>query len=383
MNAQERLAQLRGGFPVKPLDARRVAGSLEMPGCGRRVILDAAGVPLDQLAQLILGPTLAATARQSPFALARGVQFERLVNDNGMAALIALTREHLGLEVPEVRQADLSMTALAPAHGKVDNELRVKLTRQHLRAMLRGDGEAVNLIRHPLLTLDVAGQIAYLEADAFAFAVEGHLYVAEVKSFASVDDQPDPEKVSETGRQTAVYLASLQDTVRDLGFDPAVVATRALLVVPKNFSLTPMGHVLELAVPLRRLRRQLAAMPEVAALLDGVAEDLALPTPVAPDSDEWSTASKMALDVVTALPPRFGDACIRCPMHRPCRAEARRTGAVAQSGSAVANLCGDVQTIGEVMELADGRRTPRSAAERALAGDLGRVVRVISRTEGS
>ena len=44
------LDSFRGEFPRQPLNARRVAGALEAPGCQRRTVLDAAAVNLESSA---------------------------------------------------------------------------------------------------------------------------------------------------------------------------------------------------------------------------------------------------------------------------------------------------------------------------------------------
>ena len=130
-NTSDPLENFRGSFPRQPLNARRVAGALEAPGCQRRTVLDAAAVNLDKLGSLISGTP---TDRQSPFALTRGNQFEQQVVANGMAEIVALARRHLALEIPEVRQHDLSASALSEAYPGVAgikmNELRARLTRR-------------------------------------------------------------------------------------------------------------------------------------------------------------------------------------------------------------------------------------------------------------
>ena len=87
------------------LNARRVAGALEAPGCQRGQRLDAAAVNLDKLGSLISGTP---RDRQSPFAITRGNQFEPQVTANGMAEIVSLARRHLEPKIPEVRQHDLS-----------------------------------------------------------------------------------------------------------------------------------------------------------------------------------------------------------------------------------------------------------------------------------
>lgn len=371
------LAGLRGDMSSQPLNARRIAGGLEQPGCPRRQLLDAAAVPLDAVAKLLNCPEGA----QSPFAITRGNSFEQRVFDNGMAELIALVRACLGYDLTAVAQVDLSAAQISATFGRCDNRLRVKETQHHLRAMLSGDPAACSLLRHPMTTLDVGGITAYLEADALSFYAGGRLTSVEVKSFAAIDGVPDPEKTAVALLQSAVYVISLQDTVAALGWDPAVVSTRVLLVLARDFSLTPVGFVRDIASTVRRLRRRLASLPATADLAAVIPAGLSLPAFPARDAtgDERRAAARRTADAVGALPCKFGDGCMSCPLFRFCRDEARTGGSVTATGSAVAEVCGDVATVDTALALAEGHRIPTSPAEAAVAVHLGRAAAVAAR----
>jgi hypothetical protein len=174
---------------------------------------------------------------------------------------------------------------------------------------------------------------------------------------------------------------SLQDTVADLGFDPRRVSTRVLLVLTRDFGLTPIGFVRDIAPTVRRLRRRLASLPATVALAAGLAAGLelpALPTKNAP-LIERQMASRRAADVVSAIPRRFGDSCISCPLFRYCRDEARIAEEVTAVGSAVAEACGDVGTVARALSLARGGATPTNPPEVAVATHLGRAVAITRR----
>jgi hypothetical protein len=248
-------------------------------------------------------------------------------------------REHLNHDLTAVDQVDLSAEQLAEAYGRVDNHLRVAETRRYLRAMLAGDPSGRQLLRHPMTSLEVGGVAAYLEADALSFIVGGQLTTVEVKSFAAIDGLPDPAKSAAALSQAAVYIVSLQHTVADLGFDPRRVSSRVLLVLTRDFGLTPAGSV---------------------ALAAGLAAGLELPALPTKNALllERQTASRKAADVVSAIPCRFGDSCISCPLFRYCRDEARTADEVTAVGSAVAEACGDVGTVRRALSLARGGSTP-------------------------
>lgn len=371
------LTGLRGGMPVQPLNARRIAGGLDQPGCPRRQLLDAAAVPLDRVARLLDCPD----SGQSPFAITRGNSFEARVFENGMAELIAMVRDLLGYDITRVAQVDLSAAQMSETFGRSDNRLRVKETRRHLRAMLAGDPTACSLLRHPMTILDVGGITAYLEADALSFFAGGELTTVEVKSFAAIDGVPDPVKTTAALVQSAVYMVSLQDTVADLGYDPKAVSTRVLLILARDFGLTPVGFVRDIAPIVRRLRRRLASLPATAELADAIPDGTSLPALPVKDATakERRTVARQVADTVSALPCKFGDGCMSCPLFRFCRDEARNHGSVTATGSAVAEVCGDVTTVTTALELADGHITSTSAAEAAVAAHLGRAAAVATR----
>jgi hypothetical protein len=367
-------AALRGDFPPAALNARRIASSLDVPGCNRRAVLDAACVDINKLAKLLTGED----DRQSPFTITRGNQFEEQVVADGMSSVIQLVRDHLGFTIPEVRQRDLSAAAIREQTGLREPHdvlaYRAWLTRQHLERMLRGEDDAHNLLRHPVTCLSIGGETAWLEQDVLAFAVAGHLGVVEIKSFASIDGRPDPDKVSAALRQSAVYVLSVQQLAAELGFGPDVISTKVLLILPRNLGFVPVGLAHDVEMQVARLRRQIAAVPRVSSIVRSLPEGLALPAlpPKNAPAAEVRQARSAAADVVSSIAPRFGDGCTPCPMFKVCRGEAERHHLVSRLGNDVANSCGSVSTIDRALALADGDAVARTEAERALQDVLGR-----------
>ena len=373
-DARERLVRFRGGFPAKPLDARRVAGLLEAPGCTRRQVLDAASIPMEDLVPLLGGRW----AGSSPLALDRGRRFEQRVVANGMTDLLPLVRQKLGLQVQDIRQLDLSSPELKTQYPDPAinlTALRVKLTRNAVEQMLDGDQAAINLLRHPYLPLSVGDMPTHLEPDVVAFAASGNLAPLEIKSFSCVNGVADPAKVSEAARQMAVYLLGLRELVGSLGGATERVNTSGLLVMTQNLFLRATGHVINLRPQVQRLERTLREFPDATRLAPSVPVSIALPD--LPDDDApqamKDAAREQATEAVGALGMRFGDGCTRCPMLAFCRTEARLQDNVAQLGNQAANLCGDVGTVTAALELAAGSREPHGAAEIAVAAELRRA----------
>lgn len=374
-NTSGRLENFRGDFPRQPLNARRVAGALEAPGCQRRTVLDAAAVNLDKLGSLISGTP---TDRQSPFALTRGNQFEQQVVANGMAEIVSLARRHLALEIPEVRQHDLSASALSEAYpgvtGTKMNELRARLTRQRATEMLSDPTHAYNLIRHAMTRLDFGGETVYLEQDVLAFAVDGRIHVVEIKSYPRIDGRADPVKASATVRQTAVYALSLQQLMVEIGATSDVVNTTTMIVLPENLSFRPTAVTIDIDMYVRRLRRQLASVPLASNILDAIPAGTALPGHPGKQASasELTTAATAAREAIAQLPPRFTDGCVSCPLFRHCRDEVELHHSTARLGSLVAGACGNVTDITAAVDLAERRRAPADASEAAVAATLAR-----------
>lgn len=372
-NSPDPLERFRGDFPRQNLNARRVAGALEAPGCQRRTTLDAAAVNLDRLGSLLSGTP---RDRQSPFAITRGNQFENRVTDHGMAEIISLARRHLGLEIPDARQRDLSATQVQETYPGVTgarmNELRARLTRQCIEEMLTDPTGAYNLIRHAMTRIEFGGETVYLEQDVLAFAVAGRIHVVEIKSYPRIDGRADPAKASATVRQSAVYVLSLQNLVIEVGAPPEVVDTTTMIVLPENLTFRPTAVTLDIDMYVRRLRRQLAEVPHAAAILEAIPPDAVLPVPPADDASPavQAAAAAAARETLACLPARFTDGCTSCPLFHHCRDEAQMHRSTARLGSAVAGACGDVTDIAAALDLAEGRRVPATASEAAVAATL-------------
>jgi hypothetical protein len=329
---------LRGATRAKRHNARTIAALTGNPGCSRRAVLDAAGVDKPGLAERVGFP---GSFGQSRFALARGNGFEAMLK----ADHCALLRETLGITAA-LRYDDLGEDAddtLGARHAR---------TRELLAAP---DGAA--LVDHPLLTLDVAGQPVFLEPDLIAYQVEGRLRVVEIKSFAIVDGQADGAKVSAAATQAAVYVLALRRLLAELGHDESLVDHEVVLVCPENFALRPVAVVIDVRKQLSTLRRQLARLESVSALIEalpaGVSFDLALPP----------AALVEALGQVTA---RYAPECLStCELSVFCRHEA--AGTTAALGRPVRDALGGIETIGEVLAYASGSLAPPDDRAEAAA----------------
>ncbi|MEU8658049.1 hypothetical protein [Actinoplanes philippinensis] len=368
---------------MQDLDARRIAGLLEAPGCHRRLVVDAASLNLPVLVDLLDCPR----SRISPHATRRGQRFEHNVLDNAMAELVPLARTHLGMDITEVRQADLDKSQLRTQHPNLGKDairkMRLDETRHHVQAMLDNDRQALNLIRHPLIAFPVAGVTANLEPDVLAYASgRGRtLTPVEVKSFPlQHKTYADPNKVGAAARQVAVYIVALRQLVQECGADPDRVSDDTLLVLTSGFSIRPDASLVNIAEHVGHLERALNNYPRIGDILGDLPTLISLPAPPPPDASksDKEDAKAQTKEAIAALPMRYGDGCASCPMLAFCTSEAQKTDAVAQLGTNAANTCGDVMTISATFDLIAGRRRPATGAERAVAHDFNRAAQALT-----
>ncbi|HEY8982031.1 MAG TPA: hypothetical protein VIU15_20895 [Streptomyces sp.] len=333
---RHRLAELRGpDVPAKALDARALAALAANPGCGRRALLDGAGVDKTALASALGSP---AVFGQSQFALTRGNAFEAKVKADGGAELLRLAHAALDASAePPVSAAVPDLTAAGP-------EGRTARTALALREAASAPG-TWTLLDHPMLALDVAGSPAFLEPDAVVVHPDGAWTVVEIKSFPMLDGSADPAKVGAAARQAAVYVLALEQVAAQLPAPPRV-RHRVLLVCPRNFSNLPTASAVDVrkqrAVTARQLAR-LTRIEEIAAALpEGTCFAPGLPA-------EQLTAA------VESVPATYTPECLAtCELAFHCRARSRAAGAVTTLGRSVRADLGGLSTVEGVLAAARG-----------------------------
>ncbi|MEV6299596.1 hypothetical protein AB0M02_09345 [Actinoplanes sp. NPDC051861] len=364
--AVQKLDQLRGPGRAKRHNARTIAALTGNPGCSRRAVLDAAGVDKLKLAERIGFP---GSFGQSRFALSRGNAFEAMLKADDCALL----RSVLG--APPVTCHDLGSDDL----GGDDLGGDGLLGDRHARTAALLASARAALIDHPLLTLDVAGQTVYLEPDLIAYAhagtagpagsagasgASGRLQVVEIKSFAIIDGQADSAKVSAAAVQAAVYVLALRALLERQGQDPSLVDHEVVLVCPENFSLNPVAVRLDVRKQLATLRRQLSRLASIDALIDSLPDDMTF--------DLALTAEELT-EALGHVEPHYAPECLStCELSVFCRHEA--SGSTAALGRTVRESLGGIESIDEVLALAEGRREPTEEQAEAAA-----VLRAASR----
>jgi hypothetical protein len=337
-----RLDRLRGSAAPKRHNARTIAALTTNPGCARRAVLDAAGVDKVALAR---GVGFPARSGQSRFAITRGNAFEAQVKADGCAELLRLLRETLDLDLTEAAYSDLE-------GGNDNQQLRHAHARAELARAVAAGGTASTLFDHPLLRVNLAGQDVFLEPDLVAFQHRGTFHVVEIKSFAVIDGQADPDKVAAAAIQSAVYVLAL----RQLLGSPDTVSHDIVLVCPENFANRPVAVKVDVRRQLTVLEHQIARLARIDRILDDLPAGLTFDLGATVDG----VATRPRADLIAALHhvgARYTPGCIAgCDLAFFCRDEAAHR--TATLGPAVREELGGVQTVAEALGLADGTLVP-------------------------
>jgi hypothetical protein len=345
-----RLDSLRGAVPAINHNARTIAALAANPGCGRRAVLDAAGIDKEKIAHHLGFPS---PFGRSVFAIIREKAFEDLVKADECAHLLRLLRDKLGMSVSEVSYDDLGGVG-----GDATPEARHARTRDLLQRAAQDLDGGGTLFDHPLLKLATAGHDVYLEPDVIAFQIKGRFHIVEIKSFAIIDDQADAGQVSAAARQSAVYVHALRDLFTELGLDPERISHNVVLVCPENFANHPTATLVDVRQQLTVLRRQLSRLTRVDQIVDELPAGLTFD--LAPDDEGTPTrpAGELA-SAVREVEARFAPECLSsCDMAFFCRAEARACDSADVLGRAARDELGSVESITTALGLADGALRP-------------------------
>ncbi|MCM1941503.1 hypothetical protein NC239_25190 [Streptomyces sp. G3] len=346
----DRLARLRGPQPPQPYTARKITALTANPACSRRAVLDAAGVDKALLAQQVgYEPRFG----QSPFALARERAFHDLVKWGAYAELIRLLRERLSVPVAEAHVTDLNEVG-----GNTTLPVRERETRRLIAHVASGQDVRLILDR-PVLTLEVAGQKAYLEPDALTHRIGGKFYVVLIRSFAAIDGQANPKAVAEAAKQAAVYVLALRRAFETAGLPTEQISHEFLLVCPKDFSNRPYGSLIDLRQEIDALRFQLSRLRR--------ADDLAARLPESATLDTSRTTDELTASI-DALDASYTPTCLSfCEMARYCRDEADDCASPARLGNGVRNDLPGIDSTRTALDYLDGIAAPGDAEAEAAA----------------
>jgi hypothetical protein len=322
--------------------------------------------------RLLAGTRFQAPFGQSPFAIGRGLAFEKLLRADNYAAVRTLFCALHGFPASGARVVNLR-----EGYPKDCTAMRQRAedTRKLLQQILRGEPTAPHLIDGAVLTATIGGLPAYFEADALAAWAAAMIHVAEVKSFPKVYERVDPDKLGAALDQIAIYILLTRDAVVRLRGDPErLVSDRALLVTPKNVGLTPTLSEQRVTRRIERNKKLLASVPDPADVLASVPRSISFGPVADTKADE-----RVRLDVLNDLADRVGTcyqpSCLAtCGNAKFCRERAFRAGSVMLAGTAAVRLLPEVASLDRAEELAQGASpSPAEAPAAELLERAGRL----------
>lgn len=382
----DRLAAVRGAATPQGFSARKIAALLDNPECGRRKLLDAAGVDKRALAERVGYPS---PFGQSPFAIARTAAFAEIVRRDGFAELIRLLRDTLNFPLAEAGVADLADPAIAASgstEGLSSQEARHRETVALLRDAASGT-QPMAVFGFPVLALDIGGVPAYLEPDAIVHREGGRFTIVGIKAFPVIDGQAPAASLTAAVKQQAVYQIALRQNLAEAaGANADAVSDDVVLVCPQNYSNRPIAVI-------HNAKQQADAITLLLDRLSGVDRLIAdLPAAVDFDlsEDETGAERRDPGELATALESvraRYLPTCrANCDLAGFCHHEAERTGSPSLLGPDVRDALPGITSIQAALTLINEETEP-SPDQAEAAAHLRRAARLrkesLSRAEGA
>ena len=364
-----RLQALRGGAPRRSPSVRALAAFAGHTDCRLASLGFAAGVDLDRL---LGGTRLAPRFGQSPFAFARGNQFEELLRRGSHAAFLGLLDAERGGPLTAPRVVNLRGGGDLAARGAGAEEL--------LRRLVRGDRELPHLIDGLVLSATVGREPAHFEADALATCLGEKATVIEVKSFPRVDDRIDPDRLAAAVDQAALYIELLRRVLDRLGGDgERLVSDRALLVTPRNVGLTPVLSGLDVGQRVGRARTLLAVLPSSAEEVANAPAGASF-GPIANRNTPQEQRLALLHDLADRVGTAYRPSCLAdCGNAFFCRERAFGAGSPGLLGPAAARLLPGVGSLSRAAELTRcAAPRPEEAPAAALLADAGGLLDLLT-----
>jgi hypothetical protein len=363
----ERLDAIRGGAAHRSPSVRALAAYANNVECNLATLGFTARVDFDRL---LKATPFEATFGQSPFAFARGLTFERMLAEQGYRATLELLRDRMGFSVNDARVVNVR-----EMHTDASDrmQLRARETRVLIARILANDPNAPNLIDGAVLETLIGGIPARFEADAVATRFGGLIHAGEVKSFPVVDGRADSDKLGKTLDQVSIYILLAKRLVGELGADPELVSTKAMLITPMNVSMTPTLTQQDVTRRVQRADRLLSSVPDAASIVDGLPEGLSF------GAVDRTAEPDRRIDALHELADRVGTcyqaSCFsNCGNSRFCRDREFRNASPSLAGADAVRLLPGIESLRRAADLVEGARpTP---AEKPAAEQLVRAGRL-------
>lgn len=332
---------------------RRFEQWAKNPLCEANTLSAVHGVPMPEVARR---EGLETRMGQSPFALARGQNFERRIFRSGGARLGAELQSHEMLPGGDFEFVDLRLRATGGPMADLDRAQQATL--ELLRRLVSPDPPRPVLAAGPALL--VPGGIMLPEAllviDALvAKRVEGKtlLVVGEIKTYPDRGGHTDPAELAQARAQAGVYVHALRLVAQELALaDHLTVSDQGFLVLSRPGSNFPSVR------PSEDLRYQALRAERGFALLSTAAQAL----PPQPETAR--------IEGILSAETCYAQGCLSfCDRAPGCHRRALESGDPAVLGQDVEQLLGRVD-LDRAIELMEGGRA-ETVAEEDLVRILG------------
>lgn len=266
------ISKVRGTAPSAPRSVRGLAAYANVHQCRTAAVAFAAGIDSSKiLSKTGYEPPFG----QSPFAIARGNSFERLLRKDGYASLLATLSEGLGTDFSSAQVIDLRHGYPPTTEGR---RQRAEKTRELLLDIIQSGRNRV-VLDGAVFRADVGGESAFFEADEVAIGVNGGILIGENKSWPVIDRRPaDPDALGAALDQAAMYVLLARSVVANAGLDPHRISGDVLIITPRNTGLAPTLNRESIENRIYRLERLLAATPKAFEILASIPSTLSFGT---------------------------------------------------------------------------------------------------------
>jgi hypothetical protein len=314
-------AALRGSLQHAPAGAAALYKAAELACCPAHALMTLVGVSPGAVATDVLG--LPDADARSPFAITRGVTYERSLRSRGADGTdAARLRAVLSRHAPLAALGSLLDVASVVPAGPAAALGRDSVTAGAIAALAAGSSKAPAIVWQPSLPVRLAGTEFRVRPDLLLAGPDGRYTVGEIKSWPEDGPRTDPGAVRSALGQAAVGALALGQAA-----GPAAAgepAASALLIAPAARRATPVLRVHSVDRELHVLTAaDDALLRSAAAAAERLGADARLDDP----------------RTVASLPTRYGDLCAsRCALARWCRERAADSGDPAALGAQAAAL---------------------------------------------
>jgi hypothetical protein len=339
---------------------RRLDQFIANPNCQANVLSAVHDIPMLQVARSLgLNPQ----SGQSPFAIGRGVVFERSLYADSAARLFAalvaagvlpasasgfvdLRTRLNGGDTPNLDVARARFEAMLRSFAAAGDEERAALPAIVAAPALRIPGRAI--LPDGMFAVDV---MTVHPAPRPAKVV---LRVGEIKVYPDRGGHTDPHELATTRAQAGIYVHALRLAVDAAGVGSEVaVSDEGFLVLTRPGSNVPSVRAHEdLRFQAKRAERAFERLREAAAQADAL-----------PGDAETEEVPKPRLAVIVDAPKAYDEACVSfCELEGHCHALAVKDESPALLGRDVARFLGAI-SLARASALLDGARAETAAEE--------------------